>query len=119
LKRVKLGEYGEKIAREFLEEKGFKIIEKNYRYERAETDLIVVDEKNKLLAFVEVKTRRNKKFGEPEESVHYYKQEQLVKSSNGFLMNNTQYEEWEKRFDVMSIFIDGDKTTIKHIKNAF
>jgi putative endonuclease len=117
--RKKLGDLGEKIAEKFLKAKGFKIIKKNYRYERAETDLIVIDETNKLLVFVEVKTRRNKKFGEPEESVHFYKQEQLLKSSNGFLMNNIQYEEWEKRFDVISIFIEDDKRTIKHIENAF
>lgn len=117
--RKKLGDLGEEIAQKFLEAKGFRIIEKNYRFERAETDLIVIDEKNKMLAFVEVKTRRNKKFGEPEESVHFYKQEQLLKSSNGFLMNNTEYEDWEKRFDVISILIEGDKQTIKHIENAF
>jgi putative endonuclease len=82
-------------------------------------DLIIKDESKKLLVFVEVKTRTNKKFGEPEEAVTDQKQKQLIKSAEGFLINNTGYEDYNKRFDVIAIYIEGEKETINHIENAF
>ena len=49
---------------------------------------------NKILAFIEVKTRRNKKFGEPEEAVNEQKQQQIINSAEGFLMNETGYDNY-------------------------
>jgi putative endonuclease len=116
---LNLGKHGEARAREYLLQKGFEIVKENFRYQRAEVDLIVKDENKKLLVFVEVKTRRNKKFGEPEEAVNDAKQKQLIKSAEGFLMNNAGYEDYNKRFDVIAIYIEGEKETINHIENAF
>ena len=82
-------------------------------------DIIAKDEKNKILAFVEVKTRRNKKFGEPEESVNEQKQQQIINSAEGFLMSDTGYDNYDKRFDVIAIYSDGKKEIINHIENAF
>lgn len=114
-----LGRRGEKLAKEHLKMMGYQIVEENYRYERAEIDLIVKNDKKKQLVFVEVKTRRNKKFGEPEESVTEQKQNQLVKSADGFLMTHPGWEDYDKRFDVIAIMVDGSKETINHIENAF
>lgn len=116
---MNLGKHGEASAREYLLQKGYEIVKENFRYLRAEVDLIVKDESKKLLVFVEVKTRRTKKFGEPEEAVNDTKQKQLIKSAEGFLMNNTGYEDYDKRFDVIAIYIEGEKETINHIENAF
>ena len=116
---MNLGRRGEERAWKYLEAKGYAIVKENFRYERAEIDLIVKDENNKILVFVEVKTRRSKTFGEPEEAVNEQKQQQLIKSAEGFLMNNLGYEEYEKRFDVVAIYLDGEKEIINHLENAF
>lgn len=116
---VPLGKRGEELAKNFFESKGFEVVALNFRYERAEIDLIVKNPATKTLVFAEVKTRRTKTFGEPEESVTEAKQKQLIKSAEGFLMTNTEYEDYEKRFDVITVFVAGGKETINHIENAF
>jgi putative endonuclease len=115
---VKLGKHGEALAKEYLLKKGYEIVKENFRFERAETDIIVKDETKKILVFVEVKTRRNKKFGEPEEAVTEQKMQQLVKSAEGFLMNTAGYEDYDVRFDIIAILSDGKNETINHIENA-
>ncbi len=114
-----LGKTGEAIAKEYFESLGFEIVAENYRYNRAETDLVVKDEKKRVLVFVEVKTRRNRNFGEPQESVTPKKQQQMVKSAEGFLMMTPGYEDYEKRFDVAAIMIEDGKAKLDHIENCF
>ena len=114
-----LGKTGEAIAKEYFESLGYEIVAENYRYDRAETDLVIKDEKSKVLVFVEVKTRRNKKFGEPQESVTPKKQQQMIKSAEGFLMTTQGYGNYEKRFDVAAIMIEDGKAKLNHIINCF
>ena len=116
---MNLGKYGESIAGKYLASKNYVPVAENFRYERAEVDLIFKDEKEKVLMFVEVKTRRSKAFGEPEESVTEKKQKQIIKSAQGFLMEHPEYDEYEKRFDIVSIYVKGNKQEINHIINAF
>jgi putative endonuclease len=116
---MNLGKYGEELAERYLKEKGLELVAKNFRYERAEVDLIFKDETNRILIFVEVKTRQSKTFGEPEESVTEHKQDQLIKSAEGFLMEHSGYDEYEKRFDVVAVYVKGNKEEINHIINAF
>jgi putative endonuclease len=116
---MNLGKYGEGVAKNYLQAKNFEIVAENFRFERAEVDLIFKDERKKILMFVEVKTRRSKTFGEPEESVTEKKQEQIIKSAQGFLMEHPEYDEYDKRFDVVSVYVKGYKEEINHIKNAF
>ena len=116
---MSLGRTGEVIAKKYFESLGFEFVAENYRYQRAETDLIFKDEKSKRIIFIEVKTRRTKTFGEPEESVTEKKQEQMIKSAQGFLMTYPEYDDYEKRFDVMAIMIEDGKEKINHIENAF
>ena len=115
----RLGANGELIARKFLIDKDLKFIKHNYRYERAEVDLIFEDEKEKLLIFIEVKTRRSKEYGEPEESVTFSKREQIKKASLGFVNENEKYHSHDLRIDVVSIFLYEDKAEINHIENGF
>ncbi len=116
---MSLGKDGEAIAKRYFESLGYEFVAENYRYNRAETDLIFKDETKKLIVFIEVKTRRSKTFGEPEDSVTEKKMEQIIKSAEGFLMKHPEYEDFEKRFDVAAIMIVGGKEEINHIENAF
>ena len=115
----RLGANGELIAKNFLVNKNLKFIKNNFRYERAEVDLIFEDERNKLLIFAEVKTRRNKEFGEPEESVNYSKQNQIKKAAMGFVSENEKYADYDLRMDIVSVFLSQGKAEINHIENAF
>lgn len=110
-----LGNLGEKIAANFLEEKGYSILEKNWRYGRQEVDLIARD-KN-FIVIVEVKTRSTNIFGEPEESVDLVKQRYLINAADGY-MQQLAFEA-EVRFDIISIIKSGTKHKIKHIEDAF
>lgn len=116
---MNLGKHGESLAKKYFESLGYVLVTENFRFERAEIDLIFKDEKKKQLVFVEVKTRRNRNFGEPEESITPKKQAQMIKSAEGFLMNNNLYGDYEKRFDVAAIMIEDGKEKINHIENAF
>lgn len=115
----RLGASGELLAKNFLIEKNYKFIKSNYRFERVEIDIIVEDVKSKMLIFVEVKTRKNKKFGEPEESITPLKQEHIKKAAMGFISQNPEYEKHDLRIDVISILFEDDKPLITHIENAF
>ena len=115
----KLGKFGEEKAKEFLESKGYVLITTNFRYDRAEVDLIFKDKKNKIVIFVEVKTRRNRKFGEPEESINKSKQNQIKKAAEGFISENDEFLDNDLRIDTVSVFMDGKGITINHTENAF
>lgn len=112
-----LGKYGESLAVSVLIEKGFEIIEKNYRYGHGEIDIIANDKD--VLVFVEVKTRKNKEYGEPEEAITYSKQKQLFKVANSYLYEK-ELTDIDCRFDVVAILLEQDKKpVINHIINAF
>ena len=115
----KLGSFGEEKAKEFLESKSYEYLVSNYRFDRAEVDLIFKDEKNKIVIFVEVKTRRNRKFGEPEESINKTKQNQIKKAAEGFVSENEKCLDYDLRIDTVSVFMDGNGITINHTENAF
>jgi len=116
---MNLGRLGEDLALKFLETKGYELVSRNFRFQRAEIDLIVKKDNENLLVFAEVKTRRNKKFGEPEESITQSKTEQIYKSAEGFLVQNPGYIDYIKRFDVVAIMMEENKEKINHIENAF
>lgn len=115
----RLGANGELIAKKYLEDKNYKFIRNNYRYERAEVDLIFEDEKKKILIFAEVKTRRNKNFGNPEESINIAKQDHIKKAAMGFVSENENYSDHDLRIDVISILLVEGKAEIEHFENAF
>lgn len=113
-----IGKFGEDIASKYLEAKGYKIKERNYRTFLGEID-IVCEYKGNII-FVEVKTRRSNKFGYPEEAVNFIKQQKIIKNALCYL---SKYHLWKKNccFDVISISISNHKDIkrIKHIRNAF
>ncbi|MBI4546701.1 MAG: YraN family protein [Ignavibacteriae bacterium] len=110
------GTLGEDLAIDYLEKKGYRILERNFRYEHGEIDIIAED--NSVLVFVEVKARRSKLFGEPEEAVTPRKRNQLRKTADGYLfMNNI--DDRECRFDVIAIEYEKNRPIIRHLIDAF
>ena len=98
-----------------LQRDGFTILETNWRFQKAEVDIIA--QKDGLLIFIEVKTRGSKKFGNPSDSIDKKKISLYKDAVEGYL---EQYpSELEVRFDVVNIIIGKDETEIEHIPNAF
>jgi Holliday junction resolvase-like predicted endonuclease len=75
--------------------------------------------KKRLLIFAEVKTRRNKNFGNPEESINIAKQDHIKKAAMGFVSENENYSDHDLRIDVISILLVEGKAEIEHFENAF
>jgi putative endonuclease len=112
-----LGKSGEDIALNYLKDNKYKIIARSYRLFKGEIDIIASDQKT--LVFVEVKTRKSKDYGFPEESVTPSKQRQIRKIAQGFLAKNN-LQDMECRFDVISLsFDENEGYSVRHIKNAF
>lgn len=111
------GNKAEQIAKEFLEAKGYQILEENWRYKRAEVDLIV--SLNKIIVFVEVKARSGTGFGLPEDFVDDKKQKLLSQAANEYVF--LKDHDGEIRFDVVAILfkIGFERYEIKHIEDAF
>jgi putative endonuclease len=95
------GLLGEKMAVEYLLEKGFSILHQNWRHSHWEVD-VIASQKNRL-HFIEVKTRRTQKFGYPENDVSKKKIENLINASEEYLFLNPQWKLIQ--FDVLSITI--------------
>lgn len=79
MKRKELGAIGEKLARDFLKKKGYKIRDTNYRCRKGEIDIVA--QKKDCLVFVEVRTKASASFGSPEESITLTKREKLISSA--------------------------------------
>ncbi len=110
-----LGDYGEKLAQEFLVEKGYKIAQTNFRLSKSEIDILCVSEKK--LIIVEVKTRKTAEIGEPWRAVTRAKQKQIIKVANHYIFENDI--NLETRFDIISIVHNSFRTDIEHIEDAF
>lgn len=100
----KLGEKGEQLAAVWFSQKGYRILHRNWRYSHFEIDLIA--DKKESIHFIEVKTRSNKAFGFPEESVTQRKIMRLMRAAEEYLWINAV----EKRvqFDILSIGLYGN-----------
>ena len=105
-------EYEEQAA-QWLTERGFEILEKNYRCRIGEIDLIARD--GRYLVFIEVKYRSDGKAGDPSEAVNWQKQKKICKTAGWYLRQKRIPEDMPCRFDVVSIL----GSQIHHIKNAF
>lgn len=110
------GNKGEELAVSFLVEKGFEIIERNYRYGKGELDIIARQED--FLVFVEVKSRESLEYGLPEEAITKKKTTQIRKIAGAYLAEKNITDE-NIRFDVVAILFLNDEVTINHYENAF
>ncbi|WP_194768669.1 YraN family protein [Tamlana sp. I1] len=114
-KHNELGKKGEDLAVNFLLKKGYTIKERNYRFEKAEVDIIAA--LKDTLAIVEVKTRSTADFGNPQDFVKPKQIQRLVKAVDAYVINNDL--DVEVRFDIIAI-VRTDKTfKIEHLEDAF
>ena len=114
-KHNELGLKGEILALEFLEKKGFTILEINWRFSHIEVDIIA--KQRNTLVFVEVKTRFGDQFGFPEEAVDIPKQKNLAKAAEEYLEQKNL--DMDVRFDVISINFKNQPPKIYYIQDAF
>lgn len=105
-KHKSLGLDGEKFAASFLEKKGFRILKSRYLCRYGEIDLIAA--KERLLCFVEVKTRLSPKFSPGDFSVHAFKKERLIKTAYHFLQKHPDSFYDEMRFDCLLVRINSE-----------
>ncbi|NOT75350.1 MAG: YraN family protein [Cyclobacteriaceae bacterium] len=112
---IKMGEQGEDLAAAFLQEKGFTILERNFRFKKSEIDLIV--SRGNWLVFIEVKTRTSTAFGYPEEFVDYKKKKMIFEGALEYMYR----QDWQGnvRYDIVAVNIYGHKHKIRHIEDAF
>lgn len=110
-----LGKIGEALAVEYLKKTGYKILQTNFIFQKAEIDIIA--QKESILAVVEVKTRSSLDFGLPQEFVKPKKIQLLVKAVNHFIEENNL--DVETRFDIIAIHKNDQNFEIEHIEEAF
>jgi len=111
-----LGRKGEELARQHLEAAGYEILDENWRFGKAEVDLIAY--LNKTIIFVEVKTRTGNAFGEPEDFVDAAKQKMLISAADEFI--ELMDFNGEARFDIIAILFNRQGNyRLNHIQDAF
>ena len=115
-RNIKLGRLGEDIAKKFLEEKGYKIIGRNYKNKYGEIDLIAL--KENTLTFVEVKTRLSEQFGLPENAINNNKIKKLKNNAAAY-MAFKEKEIKSYTIDAVCIVLNEDYSLkkINHYKN--
>lgn len=108
------GKKAENIAKQFFVAKGYQIIAQNYRYQKAEIDLIIAQEQ--LLIFVEVKYRSSDGFGLPEEAVSESQKNRIISAAEQFIIDKN----WlgDIRFDILAI-LQSNHLEITHFEDAF
>jgi putative endonuclease len=110
-----LGKKAEDLAINYLQNEGYKVLLRNYRYQKAEIDIIA--QQDNRLCFVEVKARTNLQFGYPETFVTSYQQRLIKKAAENYM----QACNWQDaiRFDIISIVQQGSSPELVHFKDAF
>lgn len=115
-KHIITGKTGEALAATYLQAKGYTIVCLNWRYGKAEIDIIAQTALG-MYVFVEVKTRRSQHLGYPEQAVTLAKQRLLLQAASAYIeMNNIA---GNVRFDVIAITLYAHETEIYHIEDAF
>lgn len=111
-KTAQTGENGEILAQEFLKTKGYTILFTNWRHKHSEIDIIAQD--GKVVVFVEVKTRNNSSFGNPEDFVDKNKMKKMHQAADAYI----EQFDWqgELRFDIIAI---EKNNVITHFEDAF
>ena len=111
----KLGEKGEQLAVDYLLKHDYKIVVRNYRYLKAEVDIIA--RKGNMLAVVEVKTRSTEEFGNPKDFIKPKKIKLMTMAVDHFVVENDL--DVEVRFDIIAIVKKENAFQIEHLEDAF
>ena len=112
---IQLGKMGEDMAAQYLIDKGHKILHRNYTYERGEIDII--SQIGDTIVFTEVKTRRNNKYGYPEDAVTDTKKQKILQVATYYMQINRI--KTDPRIDIIAITMEGIKPEIVHHEDAF
>lgn len=112
---IKDGAWAEQMAFTYLSQTNYKILERNWRFKRAEIDL-VCSCKGKLI-LVEVKYRRSAYFGQPESAVRETKMEKMQEAAVGYFSLHPEYD--EVIFDIISISGPKENAKLVHFKDTF
>ncbi|SMN14695.1 Predicted endonuclease distantly related to archaeal Holliday junction resolvase [uncultured Candidatus Thioglobus sp.] len=115
----KIGNQAEQLALSYLTQRGMRLIEQNYLTRFGEIDIIMIDQDEQVLVFVEVRYRQNAHFGSAIDTVTTNKQEKLIRAAKLYLQAHNQYEEFICRFDVIGLESDLKYPKITWIKDAF
>lgn len=110
------GDLGEDAAARYLETKGFRVLERNWRWRQWELDLVCRD--RDTVVFVEVKTRAKGSMGAPGDALTRAKQARLIKAASHYL---TEHDLWDApcRFDLASVTDTGASLDVEHEENVF
>ena len=122
-----IGDIGERAAARFLKKQGYKVLGRNLHLSHNELDIVALNKKEKILAFVEVKARSvddelYSSFGSPASAVNKGKRERTVRAARAFLTANPKYGAYQPRLDVVEVYLhkaDLSVLKINHIENAF
>lgn len=115
--RRRLGQWGEKVAALHLEAQGLLILERNWRCRGGEIDLVARD--GETVVFIEVKTRRGRDFGAPEEALTPHKAEKLMQLGQQYIADR-ELDDVDWRIDLVAVELDGSGKLLRcdHIPNA-
>jgi len=111
-----LGERGERIAEAWLAQRGWRILDRRFRSGHRDLDLVA--EREGVVAFVEVKARRGRSFGDPVEAVNWRKQRGLKRSASVWMARFGGGKQLF-RFDVIGVLMDESGVRVRHVENAF
>ncbi len=114
--RAGLGRRGEELAAQELLAKGYRLLARNWRCRIGELDLVATD--GDCLVCVEVRTRRGRALGSPEESINWAKQSKLIMLAEAYVQGHGWHGDW--RIDVVAVEMDpaGRLLRIDHYENA-
>lgn len=118
LNRKERGALAEEAAARYLEANGYTIRERNFELKVGEVDLIV--ERGPVIAFVEVKARRDTQIALPRDQVHVKKQRHIARAAIGYIsINNIRGR--DLRFDIIEVYLDhhGEPAKLEHLEHAF
>ncbi|MEM1056892.1 MAG: YraN family protein [Bacteroidota bacterium] len=119
---TELGKKGEDLAAAYLEAKGYRLFDRNYRFEREEIDLVMFEANaandGGEIVFIEVKARRGTGFGRPEDAVDEAKQKSIRRVAEAWLHERKLFPS-PVRFDVVAILFGDGEPEVEHFENAF
>jgi len=114
--RQAFGEWGERVAGRWLEVHGWRILARRFRSGHRDLDLVA--ERDGVVAFVEVKARRGRQWGDPVAAVHWRKQRELARSALVWIDRHGAPGR-VYRFDVIGVLLEGRRVQVRHVENAF
>ncbi|WP_297001797.1 YraN family protein [uncultured Dialister sp.] len=117
MEKTSFGREGEALARSYLENKGYRFLSANFRTAHSEIDLIMDD--GGVLVFVEVKSRHNRRYGEPVEAVNPFKQRHIRLGARAYVLKRNITDR-RIRFDVVEVMVPREgEPRFLHTRNAF